>query len=83
MLVFIQVAIGKKAPKHNNHPKVQLHRQDNWKVAHEFMKSAGINVKGIEPAGIYVHVCTKLILCAPLQCMKVRRLYVAYYYISI
>ena len=48
----VQVAIGKKAPKHNQRPKVQLHRQDNWKVAHGFMASAGINVKGIEPAGI-------------------------------
>lgn len=54
MHVCIQVAIGKKAPKHNHYPKVQLHRQDNWKVAHEFMKSAGINVKGIEPAGKYI-----------------------------
>lgn len=47
----MQAAIGKKAPKHNSHPRVQLHRQDNWKVAHGFMASAGINVKGIEPAG--------------------------------
>ena len=55
---LMQVAIGKKAPKHNHHPKVRLHRQDNWKVAHEFMKSAGIYVKGIEPAGINLLVCT-------------------------
>jgi hypothetical protein len=52
ILKALSVAIGKKAPKHNHHPKVRLHRQDNWKVAHEFMKSAGINVKGIEPADL-------------------------------
>ena len=32
---------------------MKLHRQDNWKVAHEFMKTLGVNVKGIEPAGMY------------------------------
>jgi hypothetical protein len=52
ILKALSVAIGKKAPKHNRHPKVQLHRQDNWKVAYEFMASAGINVKGIEPADL-------------------------------
>ena len=60
----MQVAIGKKAPKHNRHPKVQLHRQDNWKVAYEFMASAGINVKGIEPAGMTT--VSVLIINAPM-----------------
>jgi len=49
----MQHASGKKSPKYNHHPKVKLHRQDNWKVAHEFMKTLGVNVKGIEPAGMY------------------------------
>ena len=48
---IFQHASGKKPPKYNPRPKVKLHRQDNWKMAHEFMKTLGVNVKGIEPAG--------------------------------
>ena len=46
-----QNASGKNAPRYNPHPKLPVHRQDNWRVAFEFMKSIGINAKGIEPAG--------------------------------
>ncbi len=28
--------------------------QDNWKTAHSYMKSVGINMKGIEPAGEFL-----------------------------
>ena len=50
-IVLLQYASGEKPPKFNPRPKVRLHRLDNWKTAHDFMKSVGINVKGIEPAG--------------------------------
>ena len=72
-VVLYQVAIGKKAPKHNSHPKVNLHRQDNWKVAYEFMASAGIIVKGIEPAGI-----TLSLSCAPVQYLPSLYIHIGY-----
>eukprot|EP00731_Ephydatia_muelleri_P029108 Em0020g752a len=45
-------ASGENAPRYNPHPKLPVHRQDNWRVAFEFMKSIGINAKGIEPADL-------------------------------
>ena len=47
-----QHASNTKPPKFNPNPKLPLHRQDNWKMAHEYMKTLGINVRGIEPAGM-------------------------------
>lgn len=47
----MQNASGKKAPRFKLAPKLKLHKQDNWRVAFEFMKQIGIVVKGIEPSG--------------------------------
>ena len=53
MHTHMQYASGNKLPRFNPRPKVRLHRQDNWKTAHEYMKAAGINVRAIEPAGLF------------------------------
>ena len=54
-----QHASKKKAPKIKLNPKHKLHKLDNWKVAHVFMRQVGIRVRDFEPAGkLHVHVYT-------------------------
>lgn len=56
VLNHLQHASKKKPPKFNPNPKLPLHRQDNWKMAHEYMKELEINVRGIEPAGMMIYL---------------------------
>lgn len=56
-----QHASKKKAPKFKLNPKHKLHKLDNWKVAHVFMRQVGIRVRDFEPAGklhtrAYTHI---------------------------
>ena len=54
-----QHASKKKAPKFKLSPKHKLHKLDNWKVAHVFMRQVGIRVRDFEPAGkLHVHMYT-------------------------
>ena len=65
LINHFQHASNTKPPKFNPKPKLPLHRQDNWKMAHEYMKMLGINIRGIEPAGTTIlYLCTLIInLC--------------------
>jgi ankyrin repeat protein len=43
---------GKKAPRFKQNPKIKIHKQDNWKVAYDFMGKLGMNTKDFEPADL-------------------------------
>ena len=54
--MFLQNASGKKPPRYKAAPKIKIHKQDNWKVAYDFMQKIGINTKDFEPAGKYISI---------------------------